>query len=277
MPKAFVMMRIGDFSRLSRVTVKTLRYYDEVGLLRPTHVDDATGYRYYDYDQLPRLNRILALKDLGFSLEEIGRLLADDLTTEQMHGMLKLRQAEIRDRVQDESERLARVEARLRQLEQEDVVSKYDVVIKPVEPVKIAGVRDVVPTPPDQGGLWNELMGHLAQHKIQPSGPCLSLYYDEEYKEVDWDIEVCQPIEGEAPETERVSVRELPGVETMACVVHHGPFTTIGEAYEALLKWVGENSYRIVGPGREVYVRTSEASQTDPDTLTEIQYPVEKS
>jgi DNA-binding transcriptional MerR regulator len=270
------MMRIGDFSRLSRVTVKTLRYYDEVGLLHPAHVDETTGYRYYDHDQLPRLYRILALKDLGFSLEEIGRLLADDLTTEQMHGMLKLRQAEIRDRVQDESERLARVESRLRQLEQEDVVSKYDVVIKPVEPLKIAALRDIVPTPPDQGRLWDELMGHLAHHKVQLAGPCLSLYYDEEYKEVDWDIEVCQPIEGEAPETERVRVRELPGVETMACVVHHGPFTTIGEAYEALLKWTGENGYRIVSPGREVYLRSSEGNQTDPDALTEIQYPVEK-
>jgi effector-binding domain-containing protein len=271
-----MMMRIGDFSRLSRVTVKTLRYYDEVGLLHPAHVDDITGYRHYDHDQLPRLYRILALKDLGFSLEEIGHLLADDLTTEQMHGMLKLRRAEIRDRVQEESQRLARVEARLRQLEQEDVMSKYDVVIKPVEPLKIAGLRDVVPTPPDQGRLWDELMRHLAQHKVQPSGPCLSLYYDEEYKEADWDIEVCQPIVGDAPGTERVSVRELPGYETMACVVHHGPFTTIGEAYEALLKWIGENGYRIVGAGREVYLRSSEGNQNDPDTLTEIQYPVER-
>ncbi|MGD8814705.1 MAG: MerR family transcriptional regulator [Anaerolineales bacterium] len=270
------MMRIGDFSRLSRVTVKTLRYYDEVGLLHPTHVDEATGYRYYDHDQLPRLNRILALKDLGFSLEEIGHFLADDLTTEQMHGMLKLRQAEIRDRVQNERQRLARVEARLRQLEQEDVMSKYDVVIKRVEPLKIAGLRDIVPTPPDQGRLWNELMGHLAQHKVPPAGPCLSLYYDEEYKEKDWDIEVCQPVGGEVPGADRVSVRELPGVETMACVVHHGPFTTIGEAYDALLKWIGENGYQIMGPGREVYLRSSEGDQNDPDTLTEIQYPVVK-
>ena len=88
-----MMIRIVDFSKLSRVTVKTLRYYDEVGLLQPAHVDNTTGYRYYAYSQLPRLNRILALKDLGFSLEEICKLLSDALTVEQMHGMLKLRQA----------------------------------------------------------------------------------------------------------------------------------------------------------------------------------------
>src|ERR1051326_3771883 len=90
------MIRIGDFSKLSRVSVKTLRFYDEMGLLKPIEVDRFTGYRYYEFHQLPRLYRILALKDLGFSLEEIGRLLAENLSTEQMRGMLKLRQAEIR-------------------------------------------------------------------------------------------------------------------------------------------------------------------------------------
>jgi len=271
-----MMIRIGDFSKLSRITIKTLRYYDEVGLLRPAHVDDATGYRYYDYHQLPRLNRILALKDLGFSLEEISRLLADDLPTEQMHGMLKLRHAEIRDQVQSETGRLARVEARLRQIEKEDDVSKYDAVVKTVAPLKVAALREVVPTPPDQGQLWQELMTHLTQEHAQLAGPCLSLYYDEEYKEKDWDIEVCQPIEGNVQETERVSVRELPGAEKMACMVHHGPFTTIGEAYDALIKWISENGYRIVGPAREVYLRAAEEGrQNDPDTLTEVQFPVE--
>jgi len=271
------MIQIGDFSKLSRVTVKTLRYYDEVGLLKPAHVDNFTGYRYYTYEQLPRLNRILALKDLGFSLDEIGQLLAEDLTAEQMRGMLKLRQAEIKRRVQDETERLERVEVRLRQIEQESVMSKYDVVIKTVEPLKVAACRGVVPTPPDQRQLWNELESYLAKHHVQPAGPCLSLYHDEEYKEKDWDIEVCEPIVGEVPETERVKVRELPVGETMACVVHHGPFVTIGEAYEALMKWISENGYHVVGPGREVYLREArEGDQNDPDTLTEIQFPVER-
>ena len=80
------MIRIGDFSKLSRISVKTLRYYDEMGLLKPVEVDPFTGYRLYEYSQLSTLNRILALKDLGFSLEEIGRHLDDGLSTEQMRG-----------------------------------------------------------------------------------------------------------------------------------------------------------------------------------------------
>src|SRR5512140_1230933 len=136
----FPMIRIGDFSKLSRVPVKTLRYYDEVGLLKPVEVDGLTGYRLYEYSQLSVLHRILALKDLGFSLEEIGRLLDDDLSVEQMRGMLTLRETEARQRLREEAERLERIESQLRQIEQEDCVSKYDVVIKSAEEIKVASV-----------------------------------------------------------------------------------------------------------------------------------------
>ncbi len=146
------MMRIGDFSKLCRVSVKTLRFYDELGLLKPSEVDPFSGYRYYEVDQLLRLNRILALKDLGFSLEEIRQLLAGDLTPEQMRGMLKLRQAEARERVREETQRLERVERRPRQFEMEEPMSQYDVVIKSVEALRVVSIRDNVPTPPEQGG-----------------------------------------------------------------------------------------------------------------------------
>jgi DNA-binding transcriptional MerR regulator len=140
------MIRIGDFSKLSRVPVKTLRYYAEMGLLQPVVVDAFTGYRLYEYSQLSVLNRILALKDLGFSLD-------DDLSVKQMRGMLKLHQMEVRQRVQQEAERLERIETRLRQIEQEKCMSKNDVVIKSADEIKVAFVRGVVPTPPDQGSL----------------------------------------------------------------------------------------------------------------------------
>jgi DNA-binding transcriptional MerR regulator len=271
------MIRIGDFSKISRLPVKTLRYYDEVGLLKPIHVDAFTGYRYYAYEQLPRLNRILALRDLGFSLDQIGQLLDEGLTSQQMRGMLILRQSEIRQKVQEEAERLARVESRLRQIEQEEEMSKYDVVVKSVDAVKVASVRDVVPMPSDQGKLWEELGSYLANQGVKPAGPCFSLYHDDENKEQDWDIEVCEPLVGDLKETARVKVKELPAVAIMACTVHHGAFVSIGQAYDALGKWISENGYRIVGPPREMYLQEAKnGSQTDPDTLTEIQFPVEK-
>ncbi len=279
------MIRIGDFSKLSLVSVKTLRYYDELELLKPVQVDALTGYRMYEFHQLTRLHRILALKDLGFSLEEIGQLLGENVTPEQMRGMLKLRRAEARQKVEEEAERLDRVEARLRQIEQEDCMSKYEVVIKRIEPLRVAALRAVVPTPPEQGALWEELGAFLAPPRARGLEPCLTVYYDEEYKERDWDVEVCQPFEGSVKETGRFKVKSLPLVESMACTIHHGPFKTIGEAYTALLKWVDANGYRVVGPAREVYLQSAKeiagggdvkVSQTDPETITEVQYPVEK-
>jgi DNA-binding transcriptional MerR regulator len=232
------MIRIGDFSKLSRVSVKTLRFYDEMGLLKPVEVDRFTGYRYYEFNQLPRLYRILALKDLGFSLEEIGHLLEGELSTEQMRGMLKLRQAEIRQRMDEESERLERVEPWLRQIEQEDSMSTYDVVIKKIEPLKVASVRGVVPTPPDQRSLWDELLDYLNQKGARMIGPPMAIYHDKEFKERDWDIEVVMPLSDALP----------------------------------------SNQHQIVGPGRELNLRLPDklGDQHDPNTVNEIQFPVEK-
>jgi effector-binding domain-containing protein len=188
--------------------------------------------------------------------------------------MLRLRQAELSQHVQDELDQLARVEARLRQIEQEDTMSTYDVVLKTVEPQLVAGVRDTIPAYPQQGHLWKELGAYLGQRQITPTGPCLTIYYSEE---PNIDAEVCEPVSGTLPAHTRVQVHELPGVEMMAYVVHHGPFTTIGEAYTAIMKWIEANGYRCVGPVREVYLREAEnVSQTDLNTVTEIQFPVEK-
>src|SRR5678815_4301865 len=118
------MIKIGDFARLSQVSVVTLRYYGEMDLLKPVKVDSFTGYRFYSTEQLPFLNRILALKDLGFSLEQIKLMLTDDLTLEQLRGMLKVQRNEVEKHVEDEQERLLRIEARLRQIELEDKMPK---------------------------------------------------------------------------------------------------------------------------------------------------------
>ena len=159
-------------------------------------------------------------------------------------------------------------------------MSKYDVVIKNVEAVKVASIRDVVPTPPDQSGLWGELDGYLATQHVRPNGTCFTLYHDDEYKERDWDLEVCEPIADAVAESPRVKVQTLPAA-TVACTIHNGPFTTLNEAYAAIGKWIDSNGYRICGPSREIYVRVTEqghgkVSQADPNTVTEIQFPVMK-
>jgi len=270
------MFKIGEFSKLSQVPVKTLRYYDEIGLLKPARVDRFTSYRYYSADQLPQLNRILALKDLGLSLAQVARLLDEGLSPDQLRGMLKLKQAEIQQRVGEEQARLARVEWRLRQIEQEGTMSTQEVVLKKVPALMVASVRDVVPTYSDIGQLYGEIFAHLGQHRVSPAGPPLAIYHDEEYRERDVDVEAAVPVAGAVPEGERVTSRQLPAVEEVACLVHQGGYEAIGEAYNRLMAWIEANGYRIAGPCREVYVRGPE-SGGDPSTyVTEVQIPVEK-
>ena len=108
------MLKIGDFSQLAQVSVRALRIYDEMGLLKPVHVDRFSGYRYYEAEQLPRLNRIIALKDLGLTLDQIAQLLKDDLSAEQLRGMLMMKQADLEQELKEGKSRLMRVAARLR-------------------------------------------------------------------------------------------------------------------------------------------------------------------
>lgn len=267
------MLRIGEFSQISQVSIKTLRYYAEVGLLKPVEVDRFTGYRYYSFDQLKHLYRILALKDLGFSLEQIARLVEQDLTTSELRGMLRLKQEELREQLQEGAARLERVETRLRQLEQETDMVMYDVVIKKVAPVLVAGVRDVIPAYPEQGHLWDTLETTLKKQGLTPSGACLTVYYQDE---PEIDAEVCEPLAVSAKASGRMQVHELPAVETMASLVHHGPFTALGEAYGGLIQWIEANGYQICGPGREIYLQppARPGDQSDPSTVTEIQFPV---
>lgn len=270
------MFKIGDFSRLSRVSVKALRYYDQAGLLKPVRVDRFTNYRYYSAEQLRGLNRILALKDLGFSLEQIGRLLDEGLPPEELRGMLRMKQAEIQQIVEEEQERLARVEARLNQIEKEGKMPAYDVVIKKVEPLHVASVRDVVPNYGAQGPIWEELDAYLKERGAQWMGPPLTIYHDTEYRERDVDVEVCAPIVPSVPGSERVVTKDLPAVETMACLIYQGSYAQgFNEPYGALMGWIEANGYRIAGPNREIYLQGGD-DPNDKSYVTEIQFPVEK-
>ena len=135
------MLKIGDFSRLSQMSIKMLRHYDDIGLFKPAHVDRFTGYRYYTLDQLPRLNYILALKDLGLSLEQVANLLDKNIALDQIQTMLRLKRAELQQLLDDTQARLERVDLRLRHLEMEDKMPDYEIIIKRIEPQRVLSIR----------------------------------------------------------------------------------------------------------------------------------------
>ena len=268
-------LRIGEFSRLARVSVKALRHYDRLGLLKPARTDSLTGYRYYSSEQLAQLNSILALKELGLSLEQISRLLNEGLSPAQIRAILELRRGETKRTLKVEQERLARLEARIRQMDREDsVLGRYEVVLKAVGAQRVASVRDVLPTYSYIGRLFDELRDYAERHGLGATY-WISVWHDEEYRESDVDGEAAFATEDPLPEDERVREGELPAVENMASTVHHGSFDTIGGAYAALLGWIEENGYRVTGPNRELYLRGGN-EQDNPDYVTEIQFPVGK-
>jgi len=178
--------------------------------------------------------------------------------------------------VGEEQARLARVEARLRHIEQEGKMPKYDVVIKKVEPQLAAAVRRVIPAYEQVGQLYGELFAHVGQHGGRPAGPPLAIYHDHEFRERDADVEAAVPLAALLPGSEQVSVRELPGIEQAASMVFKGAYEGIGEAYNTLLAWTGTNGYRIAGPVREVYLRGPESGPDSSSYVTEVQVPVEK-
>jgi DNA-binding transcriptional MerR regulator len=250
------MFRIGDFSKLTRVSIKMLRHYDDIGLLKPIHVDLATNYRYYSADQLPRLNRIIALKDLGFSLEQIGMLLDERLSPEELRGMLKLRRAEIAERLRIEQLRMAQIESRLRTIEHDEYQSAYDVVAREVAPQLMATIRQVVASPGEPiVQLFDEIEAYVAQHHARAASSPLTIFHDPEYREEDLDVEVAVPITRSIPTNARAVVREVAGAEQMACVVYSGGYAHMGDVLHALLIWIEANRYTISGELREVYLR----------------------
>jgi DNA-binding transcriptional MerR regulator/predicted transcriptional regulator YdeE len=269
------MLKIGEFSKLVQVSVPTLRYYDQVGLLKPVEVDRSTGYRYYSASQLPRLHRILALKGLGFSLEQIAAVLAEGLTPEQMRGMLRLRHAQISQQLAEMQSQLVEVEVRLQQIEREDAMSSYDVILKHVDPQLVASVRATLPEHNAISPLYAEVYAALGPH-ASAAGQTLAIWYDEEYRDHDVDGAAAFLLRSRVPESGRMRVHTLPAI-TIATTVHQGSYNTLIEAHEAILKWIEANGYRIVGPSRELYLHnTMPIRHDDPSYVTEIQFPVEK-
>jgi effector-binding domain-containing protein len=271
------MFKIGDFSRLSRISVKALRYYDEIGLLKPVKVDQFTGYRYYSADQLPQLNYIVALKNMGLSLEEVATLINNDLAPSQMRDIFILKKGELQQRVNEEQGRLEQVEKLLKQIEKEGAMPDYQITIKKVEPQLIASIRDVLPTYGDIGRLYGEIFKYLGKKMIfKPAGPPMFICYDGEFKERDVDVEAAVPIGKKISGSDRVKVYELPGIEQAACTVYKGSYENIGEAYNALMAWIESNGYQITGPDRELYFTDPSKVKDPAENVTEIQFPVKK-
>ncbi len=235
------MLKIGEFSKIAQVSVKTLRYYDQVGLLNPAHIDRFTGYRFYTLSQLGRLNRILALKDLDFSLDQIQGLLKVELPGETMKKMLESKSSELRERLNEDQARLLRVENRLKQLAEGSGSLPAAVVIKSAPNLLLSTIRQTLPA---QSALkdWQTsrleiIHTYLAQKNLKPQGPDLLIYHQDEYRETDLDVEVgtvirvAKSAQEKMPAEEFIQFRVLPGANQLASAIHQTRTGMLWETY----------------------------------------------
>lgn len=278
------VFKIGEFSRFSNISVKMLRHYDELGLMPPARIDPDSGYRYYSADQLPRLNRIVALKELGFSLEQIGTLLDGRLSHQQLVGMLKLRQAELQADLSATQRRLDQVEDRLAMIEQEKHPA-YEVVVRAIPAQLVASSRQTVDLDSGQiTAMFESTEAYVAQHQARAGAAPLTIFHDEDYRETEMDVEVLIPLSQPIPPTESIHVDSLAAVDQMACVVYTGSYDKTPQVLNHLLGWIEQRGYQIAGRVREVYVRYGTTGDFGlPDAVltslsagyvTEVQLPI---
>ena len=265
------LIPIGRFSTLCRLSAKTLRYYDEAGLISPALTDRTTGYRYYGVSQILEVERIRILRELEMPIDDIRRFLSErDRTV--LRDMLALQEKRIRgrmDRLQSSLEFLRKL------VDREEEIMTYPISVKEVPAIDVVGVRyranvDTI------GELYcrtyTEILDAMRRSGGRMAGPPLLVYHACEDGLDDWDVETCVPVEGAVTPSGNVTVRTLPAC-TVAYTIHVGPYTELSHAWMRLAEWVRERGHECAGPTRDIYL--SDPAQTKPEARrTEIQQPI---
>jgi DNA-binding transcriptional MerR regulator/effector-binding domain-containing protein len=275
------MFRIGEFAQIAQVSARQLRHYDHLGLLRPEQTNHRSGYRYYSIRQLPQLNRILALMELGLTLEQIGPLLRDEISSSQLRGMLTMKRAQLEQSLKEEEARLRHVESRIEQIDQQGKIKDYDIVVKEVEQTPYLSTRCLCDGMDDairllylisreglrqiHAGLRDRLIV-VARNDLEDAQLDLDIGFSlKEFRNLKVDV----------TGTSALSLSTLPAVETMATLVRSGPAYESHKALGAIGNWMEANRYEVAGPCREVFLEPLTDPPANQDgVLVEIQFPV---
>ncbi len=270
------MLKIGEFSKLSRVSVRMLRHYDEIGLFKPAETDRFTDYRYYREDQLPTVCRITALKDMGFPLADIVKILAVYENREELERFFSVRQKELEAAALETAHRLTLLDAARKWLRKEENMS-YNVTLKTIPARYAATVRMTLPRYEEEGRLWGVLTEETCRLRVTEAEPCLCAvtYLDGEYKEENVEMMAWKTVKGSYPDTEHVKFRTLPEVTVASCT-YKGSYTQITEVYAAVVSWMEANGYAPAGPMFNIYHVSPHETQNPDEFVTEVCYPVKR-
>lgn len=269
------MFRIGEFSKLSKTTIKALRYYDTEGLLQPEEIDPFTGYRMYTTKQLVELQRIQELRQIGLSIQELKQIIIEGSPVEDI---LEQRRAKVIAEIAYGQEQLSRIEFMLMN-QREDVMMNYQATIKKIPEVivystkrKVASVMDYFEIIPPIGA---KVMAKYPDLKGTTPEYCFIKYLDGEYRDKDFNIEFCEAVDKLKDDFEDITFKKIEAT-TVVSTFHKGPYTTTSKAYAFLMKWIEENQYKAIDVPRESYIDGIWNKESEEEWLTEIQIPISK-
>ncbi len=267
------MLKIGDFSKLSRVSIRMLRHYDDIGLLKPAEIDDFTGYRYYREDQLFIIGRITALKDMGFALADITRILEIYDEKDKLDAYLIARQKELAKQAKETEYKMMLLDTARKRLRKEQDMS-FDVTVKTIPERYAATVHMVVPHYEDEGMAWN-MMGECREPLV-PADPCYAIaeFLDDEFKEENVEIVVSMAVKGKYQDTEHVKFKTLPATKVASCIIK-GSYDQMGDAYATVASWIKDNGYKMNGPMFNIYHVSPAQTQNPDEYVTEVCFPIE--
>lgn len=280
------MFKIGEFSKLCGLTADTLYHYEKLKILIPLSIDKFTGYRYYDASQLVTVNKILALKDAGFSLDEISNVLKNNVSVTLLLEMLENKAKSLEAALSDEYSRLERLHTNIFMIKNGGIPQMNEISIKKIEPILIASIRKIFPKKGFDENLekmWPAVNSYIEEQGVKRTIPCLMLYHSGwwdlkqcniMYHDQTLHVEVAEPVTKSFMGNGEVQVYELPLVEKMACIVHHGSFSTISKTFDMLFGWMKQNSYQADGPIREIYHKGDWATNNPDEYITEVQVPI---
>lgn len=269
------LLKIGEFSKLMQVTVKTLRHYEQKGLLMPLEVDEWTGYRYYSIDQMQRLNDIRHLKALGFSLEEIGDLY-DDASHSPEVDQLSAKIEETERQLRTLTERRDRL--LLWRDSRKKLIKMEKISIQTLPEIIVASHREVIPNYSALGPMLTCKVAPEMQRlgcKCTLPGYCFTVEHNPEYTPTDIDIEYCEQVEEPFEGSATVQCKTLPAIPKVLCLKHIGPYELFYESFVEAFRYIADHGYKPVGQHRTVYV-DGIWNQDDPEKwLSIIQIPIE--
>lgn len=271
------MLKIGDFSKLTHVSVRMLRYYDNQGLLKPSYIDPVTGYRMYSAEQVPELQKIILLRDLNFGVAETMELLQnwnDRYLTQCLHYKIRY----IEEVIEMEKNRIQHIRAAIAHIETDKFDQYYNVTIKSIPSYPIISLRRKVDSHFDEGKLWSELMDFVHQEHIEfdkSSQNNVAIYHDDEHLDSYVDIEVCLIVKQLGKNKDVFTYRILDSIDKMACMMVYGAYENISGAYRSFVDWLDKNQpYTMGNTSRQVTIIDHEDTDNPEEYLTEIQIPL---